>query len=404
MAKTEKPVKLIIRSKYTDRYRKGYPVIIRDSVLNPEQLKQEGQLVRLYDEKDRFIAIGYFGIQNKGLGWILDRDEKAVIDLTFFKSRLIKAIGFRKAFYESPDTTAFRVFNGEGDGIGGLIIDYYDGYYVINYYSNGIYAFKETILKAFQELVGFNGIYQKKRFDTAGKYIEEDDFVMGFEAPEPLIIKENGVNFAVYLNDGAMTGIFLDQRDVRKTIKDLYASGRTVLNTFSYTGAFSVYAALGGAEGTTSVDLANRSLPKTSEQFSVNGIPPDSQEIIVEDVFNYFKYAVRKGLEYGIVILDPPSYATSKDFSFSAEKDYTDLLKEAIAITQTNGIIVASTNCSAFDMKKFKSFISKAFEEKEFSFELLHEFSLPEDFRTIKEYEEGNYLKVVFLKKTFKEV
>lgn len=398
MAKAEKPVKLIIHSKYVDKYRKGYPVLMRDSVLNPEQLVHEGQLIRLYDEKNRFIAMGYYGIQNKGLGWILDRDEKAVIDGAFFKNRLIKAIGFRKAFFESPDTTAFRIFNGEGDGIGGLIIDYYDGYYVINYYSNGIYAFKDVILKALQELVGYSGIYQKKRFDTAGKYIEENDFVMGTEAPEPLIIKENGVNFATYMNDGAMTGIFLDQREVRKTIRDHYASGRTVLNTFSYTGAFSVFAALGGAGKTTSVDLANRSLPKTSEQFTLNGIDPATQEIRVEDVFKFFKYALRKELKYGMVILDPPSYATSKDFSFAAEKDYTNLLKEAIAITEHDGIIVASTNCSAFDMKKFKGFVSKAFEETKTGYELLHEFFLPPDFRTLKEYEEGNYLKVVFIK------
>ncbi len=404
MAKADKPVKLIISHKYVDRYRKGYPVLIRDSVKNPELLKNEGQLVRLYDENDRFIAVGYYGIQNKGLGWLLDRDEKAVIDVTFFKNRLIKAMGARKSFFESEDTTAFRVFNGEGDGIGGLIIDYYDGYYVINYYSNGIYGFREIILKAFQELVGFNGIYQKKRFDAAGKYIEENDFVMGFEAPEPLIVKENGVSFAIYLNDGAMTGVFLDQREVRKTIRDQYALGRTVLNTFSYTGAFSVFAALGGASRTTSVDLANRSLPKTSEQFTVNGIEPGTQEILVEDVFNYFKYAGRKGLKYGVVILDPPSYATSKDFSFSAEKDYTGLLTEAIAITEPGGIIVASTNCSAFDMKKFKGFISKAFDETGFTYELLQEFSLPEDFKTLPAYEEGNYLKVVFLKKNQTEM
>lgn len=399
MAKAEKPVKLIIRSKYAGQYKKGYPVLIRDSVLNPEQLKQEGQVIRLYDEQDRFIAVGYYGIQNKGLGWLLDQDERAVIDLNFFKNRLIKAIGSRKAFYESKDTTAFRVFNGEGDGIGGLIIDYYDGYYVINYYSNGIYAFRDVILRALQEVAGFNGVYQKKRFDTAGKYIEENDFVMGFEAPEPLIVWENGVSFATYLNDGAMTGIFLDQREVRKMIRDRYASGRTVLNTFSYTGAFSVAAALGGAARTTSVDLANRSLPKTLEQFEVNGIDGSVQEILVEDVFNYFRYAARKGLAYGLVILDPPSYATSKDFSFSAEKDYTNLLKEAIAITEQEGIIVASTNCSAFDMKKFKGFIARAFEETGTGYAVLHEFALPEDFKTLPAYEEGNYLKVVFLKK-----
>lgn len=399
MGKPGKAAKLIIDAKYVNRYRNGYPVLLKEAVLNPEVLKEEGQLIRLYDERNAFIAIGYYGIQNKGLGWVMTQDETAVIDLQYFKNLLIKAIGLRKTFFESYETTAFRVFNGEGDGLGGLIIDYYDGYYVINYYSQGIYAFKATLMQALSEVTGFMGVYQKKRFDTAGKYIEENDFVTGFEAPEPLLVLENGVKFATYLNDGAMTGVFLDQRPVRQLIKTRYAKGKTVLNTFSYTGAFSVFAALGGALKTTSVDLANRSLSKTIEQFEVNGIDPQAQEIIVEDVFHYFKYALRNGLAYGMVVLDPPSYATSKHFTFSAEKDYTNLLKEAIAITEDKGIIVASTNCSAFDMTKFMGFIERAFDETNHPYEVLETFTLPEDFRTLDHYREGDYLKVVFLRK-----
>lgn len=244
------------------------------------------------------------------------------------------------------------------------------------------------------------GFIRKKRFDEKGKYIEEDDFVAGERGQFPLIVKENGVNFAVYLNETAMVGVFLDQRDVRRTIRDTYANGKTVLNTFSYTGAFSVFAALGGATKTTSVDLANRSRSKTMEQFNVNGIDPETQGIIVEDVFNYFKYAVKKQLKFDMVILDPPSFARSKKFVFSAEKEYKNLLKEAIAITAVNGTIVASTNSSAFGMEKFKGFIDTAFKESGEHYKVLEQFSLPADFKTIKEFSEGNYLKVVFIKKT----
>ncbi len=119
----------------------------------------------------------------------------------------------------------------------------------------------------------------------------------------------------------------------------------------------------------------------------------------MEDVFHYFKYAGRKNLKFDLVVLDPPSFARSKKVVFSAEKDYTNLLKETIAITSENGVIVASTNSSAFGMKKFKGFIQKAFEETGESYRILEEFSLPSDFRTIKEYPQGNYLKVVFIKK-----
>ena len=128
------------------------------------------------------------------------------------------------------------------------------------------------------------------------------------------------MNFAVYLNDGAMVGVFLDQRNVRKQIRDKYAKGRTVLNMFSYTGAFSVFAALGGASKTTSVDLANRSLSKTIEQFSVNEVDYEAQDIIVEDVFLYFKYAAKKKMKFDMVVLDPPSFARSKNIHLVQRK------------------------------------------------------------------------------------
>lgn len=394
----KKEVCLKVKTKYQNKFRNGFPLILKDAVIHLNDL-EEGSIVQLMDDQNKFIAKGYYGRQNKGLGWILSRNETAQIDHRFFKNKIRTAIRHRKTFYEDSYTTAFRVFNGEGDGIGGLTIDYFNGYYLINWYSKGIYHFRNEIIDSLKELVEFTGIYQKKRFDDEGKYIEEDDFVAGDKGQFPIIVKENGINYAVYLNEGAMVGVFLDQRNVRKRIMDHYAQGKTVLNTFSYTGAFSVAAALGGAVKTTSVDLANRSLGKTIEQFRINGIDCHTQDIIVEDVFHYFKYAVKKEKKFGMVILDPPSFARSKKFVFSAEKDYENLLKQAIAITESNGTIVASTNCSSFGMKKFKGFIEAAFKDTGGRYKILEEYSLPEDFRIINQFPEGNYLKVVFVKK-----
>jgi 23S rRNA (cytosine1962-C5)-methyltransferase len=391
-------ITLTIKSKFVTKYRSGYPLISKEAILNLNEGIKEGTIIHLVDEKNKFIAKGYFGKQNKGYGWVLSQHENEPIDQQFFVNKLRDAINYRESFFNNPDTNAFRVVNGEGDGLGGLTIEYFDGYYLINWYSKGIYHYREYIIHALKELVNFKAIYQKKRFDVSGKYIEEDDFVAGERGNFPIIVKENGVNFAVYLNEGAMVGIFLDQREVRKKIRDTYAKGKSVLNTFSYTGAFSVAAALGGATKTTSVDLAKRSLNKTKEQFSLNGIDDNAQSIIVEDVFHYFKYAVKKQLKFDLVILDPPSFARSKKIVFSAEKDYKNLLKEAISITKDEGIIVASTNSSAFNMKKFKGFIDQAYKESNRKYQLVEEFSLPKDFKTIKEFPEGNYLKVVFIK------
>lgn len=392
-------VHLKIKPKFIKKYRSGFPLIVSEAISNLKDLKEEGTIVKLVDDNNRFIAKGYYGKQNKGYGWILSKQEHEKFDMHFFKNKITSAIYKRKNLFSDEDTTAFRVFNGEGDGVGGITIDYFNGYYLINWYSKGIYQFRNAIIEALKDAVDYTGIYQKKRFDAKGQYMEDDDFVTGECGEFPIIVKENGVNFAVYLNEGAMVGVFLDQREVRKTIRDKYANGTNMLNTFSYTGAFSVFAALGGATKTTSVDLANRSKPKTIEQFSLNGIDYEAQDIIVEDVFQYFKYAGRKQLLFDLVVLDPPSFARSKKNVFSADKHYKDLLKEAIAITEDNGVIVASTNSSAFGMNKFKGFIQKAFQETGFRYKIVEEFSLPEDFRTIKEYPEGNYLKVVFVKK-----
>ncbi|MED3393770.1 class I SAM-dependent rRNA methyltransferase [Bacillus wiedmannii] len=388
-----------IKPKFIKEIKSGYPLILKDAIQNLNDVQEEGTIIKVVDEMNNFIGKGYYGKQNKGYGWILTRKESEQINQSFFESKIKSALHKRKQFYKSSDTTAFRVLNGEGDGLGGLIIDYYDGYYVVSWYSEGIYTFRDEIIAALQKVANFKGIYEKKRFDTKGKYIEGDDFVAGERGEFPLIVKENGVNFAVYLNDGAMVGVFLDQRNVRKQIRNKYATGRTVLNMFSYTGAFSVFAALGGASKTTSVDLANRSLSKTIEQFSVNEIDYEAQDIIVEDVFLYFKYAAKKKMKFDMVVLDPPSFARSKKYTFSAAKDYKNLLKETIAITENNGIIVASTNCSAFDMKKFKGFIDTAFKEMNGKYKILEEHSLPEDFRTIDQFKEGDYLKVVFIEK-----
>lgn len=395
-----KGIRVTIQPTYEKGLLQGNPLLYKDSIQEGSRL-EEGQVIDVYNKQGNFLGRGYYALQNKGIGWILTKNKNAQIDSSFFESKLKQAFQKRESFFRDEETTAFRLFNGEGDGIGGLTIDYFDEYLLIQWYSQGIYQFKEVIISALHNCLPFKGIYEKKRFDAKGMYVEDDDFVLGTRAEFPMSVKENGMKFSIDLNDGAMVGVFLDQKDVRKTIRDHYAKGKTVLNTFSYTGAFSVAAALGGSIKTTSVDLANRSREKTTINFELNNIEVQDQHIMVEDVFHYFKYAGKKNLKFDMVILDPPSFARSKKHTFSAAKDYTNLLKEAIHITEKQGIIVASTNCSTFDMKKFKSFIHDAFEKRTNQYQIVEEFGLPSDFQHLKNVKESNYLKVVFIKKLF---
>lgn len=347
---------ITVKKEFVAKYKKGYSLILEEALENPMVLKEEGQLITLIDDKKAFLGKGYYGNQNKGCGWILSNSKNSNVDYKFFYDKLRNAFSKRMKYYHSRDTSAFRVFNGEGDGI-----------------------------------------YEKKRFEENGMVVDEDSYLCGKKAPEPLIVKENGVNFAIYLNDGAMVGVFLDQKEVRKSIKEKYSKNKRILNTFSYTGAFSMAAAKGGAI-TTSVDLASRSLEKTTENFKINNIDPEKHDIIVEDIFHYFKCAKKEELKFDVVILDPPSFATSKDNRFSAAKDYKDLMKSAIEITEDEGVIVASTNCATFNMAKFKKFIDDAFKELHKNYGVLEEHSLPEDFAVTEKFPEGNYLKVVFVR------
>lgn len=393
---------LNINQKSTKKYKAGYPLLTKDA-LNGDCEIEEGKLVHIY--ADGFVGSAVLGAESKGIGWIISNEKVDKIDLEYIEKLVDKAIAIRlankkfailgSAEYNS-NTNAVRIFNGIGDGFGGVTMDYYDKNCVITFYSKGSYKYKDLFVKALEKYE-LTGIYQKRRFSDVGNYIEGDDFIEGEEI-SPVIVKEYDLKFPIYMNEGAMVGVFLDQREVRRRITSSYSRDKTVLNTFSYTGAFSLAAAIGGATKTTSVDLAKRSFDKTRKMFEINKIDYRKHNIHVMDVFEYFKYAEKKNLKFDLVILDPPSFARSKKYSFSASKDYPSLIEKAIKITNDDGVIVASTNCANFDMKKFKKFVAEAFKNANKKYEILEQYTLPEDFTMHRTYAEGNYLKVLIIK------
>lgn len=397
-----KPVQtktITIHHKYVKTYLNGYTNIMKEASEDLEQLNEEGVIIDLKTPEGVFISRGYYGRQNKGYGWVFTKDQSVHLDKRLLVKLLNDAKAYRQSYFEDHSTSAFRVFNGEGDGLGGLTIDLYNDYLLLTWYSEGIYTYKEDVLSALREVYDVKGIYEKKRFDTGGKYVADDDFVEGERAAFPMVIHENGLRFNVDLNDGPMTGIFLDQREVRQAIKKKYSAGNIVLNTFSYTGAFSIYASSGGATKTISIDVANRSQELTKAQFKVNEMNPDAHEIRVMDVFNYFDYAIKKELRFDTIIMDPPSFARTKKRVFSVQKDYVSLLEQAIQLTNKSGVIVASTNYSGFDMKKFKSFIDRAFKQAGEAYTILESYKQPKDFKIDPTFKASAYLKVVFIKK-----
>lgn len=370
------------------KVRQGYPLIQQEDLVKAEM---STDWVELTGPQGEFLAMGYLGKQNKGIGWVLSHTKQAINE-AFFIHLFQVAKEKRHRYYQDATTTAFRLFNGEGDGMGGLIIDLYQDHGVFSWYNETLYGKKKEIVTAFQtvfpEVVG---AYEKIRFEST---LPESQLLYGEEASEPLLVKENGITFATYLNEGLMTGIFLDQKEVRGALVEGMASGKTVLNMFSYTGAFSVAAAMGGATKTTSVDLAKRSVPKTKEQFLVNGIDPETQNIHVMDTFEYFKYAKRKNLTFDVVVLDPPSFARNKKKTFSVAKNYGELIEDSVDLLNETGTIIASTNAANVSPKQFKQMIESAFEAKNVTFKNSQNYTLPSDFATNPAFPEGDYLKV----------
>ncbi|MCO5408575.1 class I SAM-dependent rRNA methyltransferase [Enterococcus faecalis] len=386
-------MKLQVTKKAEHKFKKGYPLIQKEDLQQvPAPLPTDW--LTLIDSKGQRLAEGYLGEQNKGIGWLLS--WHGPINQSFFQQLFEISREKRTSFEKDSLTTAYRLFNGEGDGIGGLIIDRYAEYAVFSWYNETLYQKKAELLTAFRTVYpDIIGAYEKIRFST--KDLPESQFLYGEQAPEPLLVTENGVQFATYLNEGLMTGIFLDQKEVRGRLVDGFAVGKTVLNMFSYTGAFSVAAAMGGAVATTSVDLAKRSLPKTTEQFEVNHLNLAAQKIIVMDVFDYFKYASRKGLSYEMIILDPPSFARNKKKVFSVAKNYGELVKDSIDILTDKGTLIASTNAANLSLAKYKKMVITALQEKNVRYKITDTYQLPADFQVNPNFPEGNYLKVLFI-------
>lgn len=358
-----------------------------------ENISLKDQEVEVHSQDGNFLGTAYLSQQNKGLGWFVSTD-KVTFNQAFFEALFRQAKEKRSAYFQDDLTTAFRLFNQEVDGFGGLTVDLYGDYAVFSWYNSYVYQIRKVISEAFRQVFPeVLGAYEKIRFKGLDY---ESAHVYGQEAPDFFTVLENGVLYQVFMNDGLMTGIFLDQHEVRGSLVDGLAMGKSLLNMFSYTAAFSVAAAMGGASQTTSVDLAKRSRELSQAHFQANGISTDDHRFIVMDVFEYFKYAKRKDLTYDVIVLDPPSFARNKKQTFSVAKDYHKLISQSLEILNPEGIIIASTNAANVSRQKFTEQIDKGFAGR--SYQILNKYGLPADFAYNKKDESSNYLKVISMK------
>lgn len=273
----------------------------------------------------------------------------------------------------SADTSCFRLVNEEGDALPHLAIDVYGEHAVVQLYDDGEGLWEERsrvdrVLDAVAAL-GFSGVYLKNRPRQANTLVDtrKDELApklpsRGVPAADPLLVHEDGVPFSVRLGDGLSTGVFLDQRKNRRLCR-LSSGGLRVLNLFAYTCGFSVAAAMGGASATVSVDASHVALERGRENLMHAGFTDSSvHKTVAEDAFAYLALAAKKGETFDLVVLDPPSYSTSKKRRFVAEQHYGELAQSALAVLSPGGRLLASTNHRGISKSKLRRLLFGAAE------------------------------------------
>ena len=363
--------------------------LIQQSDIDMNHHLTEGEPFVLTIDDDA-IGKGIYGIQNKGVGWLFTTDLREDFDEFFVKDQLYQALESRQSLFNQDGINCLRLFNDIGDGIGGVTIDLYGTDVLVTFYNRGIHMYRHYFYDALDDLLDCDVIIEQQRF---AEHVTHE--VIKGDPTYPKVVQEHHINYMIDLLDGAMSGLFMDQRDVRNKIIKNYTP-RNMLNLFSYSGSFSIVAALNGAT-TTSVDAANRTTELIERNMALNEIDPTEHSIYIMDVFNYFDYAKKHQLMYDFIMIDPPSFARVNDRIFSVLSDYPKLIKDAVEVVEDNGTIVLSTNHSDISLKDFKKMIDKTMSTIDIDYTIEHTIGLPKDYVTSKNYKKGKYLKVVFL-------
>ncbi len=274
--------------------------------------------------------------------------ELGVPDAAWVRERVASALELRRSMLDQQ-TSAYRLLYGEGDGIPGLTVDVYGSFAVVVTYADSLEVVVPWVVRALVELLKLHGIVRRARVrDGEPPRLEA---LHGRLPPRDLIIAEHGLRMQVDLFVGQKTGLFLDHRENRRFMGELCA-GKRVLNLFSYTGAFSLYAARAGALSVTSVDMSQPAARAARANFELNGIDPDAHEFLSEDVFEFLERTRQKGVKYDVVICDPPSFANSREQLKNALRAYVSVNSSGLRVLERGGIYAAASCTRASRLRR----------------------------------------------------
>ncbi len=320
-----------------------HPWIFSGAVAGGMEAADNGAVVIVVSSAGNYLATGHF--QKSSIAVRLLSFSDPAIDQAFYENRIQSAVDFRKNVGLEPkdkDTNCFRLINGEGDGLPGLIADFYNGLIVLQYHSYGMHRQREFIETAFAEVMGKSAhgiIGFVQGLDIVG--INDNQPQDQFNQGDGQEVTETGIKYLINPFKGQKTGFFLDQRDNRVLLRQM-SQGMRVLNTFSYTGGFSLNALKGGAMEVVSVDSSSYASEMCKINEQVNGFSGENHEIVTGDVFEFLKEDPR---EFNVVILDPPAFAKSRKKSHNAVQAYKRLNREGLKKVKKGGFLI-TFSCS----------------------------------------------------------
>lgn len=355
----------------------------------------DGCWVSVLDATGKILGHGHY--QNGSIAVrILSFDQEAPTE-DLYKQKISAAYVLRqKAGVISNETNAFRLIHGEGDGLPGLIVDYYEGVAVMQAHSIGMHADRMKIAEALQYVLNekLNAVYYKSKATLPGKLrdAQHDGYLSGMSAV-PHVILEHGNKFYVDWEEGQKTGFFLDQRENRKLLGD-FSTGKKVLNTFCYTGGFSIYSLKGGAEFVHSVDASEKAIELTRKNIELNGFNGISNSCFAVDTFEFLK---DKKDVYDLIILDPPAFAKHRDARHQAIKGYQRLNSEAMKVIKPGGILFTFSCSQVVDRQLFYDTVASSAILAGRDVKVLHQLTQPPDHPVSMFHPEGEYLKGLVL-------
>lgn len=381
--------------KSADKFiKRKHPWIFSGAIEKIDGNPSNGETVQIFTSDKKLIGLGNFSpsSQIRIRVWSFNPEEK--IDADFFRNKIDRAKSLREKIIDISATNAYRIINSESDGLPGVVFDRYGEYLVCQFLSSGAEYFKETITDILNDVFRPKGIYERSDVDVREKegLVPTKGLLLG-EEPEGLVeILENGFKFLVDIKEGHKTGFYLDQRDNRKLVSE-YAKEKNVLNCFSYTGGFSVYAIASGAISVTQTDTSSSALELASKNIVLNGLDLSVVENINGDVFEILRKFRDERRTFDLIILDPPKFAESASQTQKASRGYKDINLLAFKLLNPGGILFTFSCSGHISQELFQKIVSDAALDSGREVKIFKQLTQSTDHPVLLNFPEGLYLK-----------